>query len=149
MKILIVEDEPSSRLLLEKQLSLWGHEVIGCADAEIALEMYQQTFYPLIITDLGLPGMDGLELCRRIRTFPHGKHFGVSGKHPDSCEHLSVGSVSWKGVGLPQDLDVGKTDFLGLQLVMSFVNQLLGTIEIKREQGTEFLIRFKNPITDD
>jgi len=49
------------------------------------------------------------------------------------------------GVGLPKDLDVGKTDSLGLQLVLSFVDQLLGTIEIKREQGAEFLIRFKEP----
>jgi len=72
MKTLIVEDELNSRLLYEEQLRVWGYEVTACADAETALEMYQQTFSPLIVLDLGLPGMDGLELCRRIRALPQG-----------------------------------------------------------------------------
>jgi len=49
-----------------------GHEVTACENAETALEAYQQRFYPLIILDLGLPCMDGLEFCRRIRALPQG-----------------------------------------------------------------------------
>jgi len=72
MKTLLVEDELSSQLFLEEQISLYGHEVTLCADAETALEAYQQSFYPLIVSDLGLPGMDGLEFCRQIRSLPQG-----------------------------------------------------------------------------
>jgi len=70
MKTLIVEDERSSRLFFEKLVRFYGHEVTACTNAEAALEAYQQTFYPLIILDLGLPGMDGFEFCRRIRSLP-------------------------------------------------------------------------------
>ncbi len=46
--------------------------MISCEDAEIALDLYQQTFIPLILLDLALPGMDGFEFTRRIRALPQG-----------------------------------------------------------------------------
>jgi len=72
MQILIVEDNFAERSLFEGQIPSLGHEVTACANAETALETYQHTFYPLIIVDLGLPEMDGLELCRRISALPQG-----------------------------------------------------------------------------
>ena len=44
----------------------------ACPNAETALKTYQQAFYPLIVVDLGLPGIDDLEFYRRIRALPHG-----------------------------------------------------------------------------
>ncbi len=73
MKILIVEDSPETRELLQAHLSGLGHEVTACPDAESGLEACQQAFYPLIISDLSLPEMDGLELCWRIRSLPRGE----------------------------------------------------------------------------
>lgn len=73
MQILLVEDEPIIQQLYEKQLRSLGHDVVACANAESALAFYQQTFQPLVIIDLGLPGMDGLELCRCIRSLPQGE----------------------------------------------------------------------------
>jgi signal transduction histidine kinase len=70
MKILIVEDNPITRVLFERQIRAMGHDVIACETAETALESYQRTFYPLIILDLGLPGMDGFEFSRQIRSLP-------------------------------------------------------------------------------
>ena len=61
-------------------------------------------------------------------------------KHPDGCLMLEVGD---DGVGLPKDLDIQKTTTLGLQLVTMFVNQLDGSMEIDREKGTAFKIRFQ------
>jgi len=73
MKTLIVEDDPLIRLSHELQIQSFGFEYTSCADATTALRVYRQTFYPLVVTDLGLPDMDGLELCRCIRSLPHGE----------------------------------------------------------------------------
>ncbi|RMH69741.1 MAG: response regulator [Gemmatimonadetes bacterium] len=67
MRLLLVEDEPRIQRLLETIFRSQQHDVTVCGDAESALIAYQQTFYPLIVTDVGLPHMDGLEFCRRIR----------------------------------------------------------------------------------
>jgi PAS domain S-box-containing protein len=51
-------------------------------------------------------------------------------------------SVSDNGVGIPEDFDIGDSDCLGLQLVTILVNQLDGELELKKNKGTEFTIRF-------
>jgi PAS domain S-box-containing protein len=50
--------------------------------------------------------------------------------------------VADNGVGFPESIDLRKTTTLGLQLVSTLTDQLNGTIEVKRENGTEFIIRF-------
>ncbi|RPJ64867.1 MAG: sensor histidine kinase, partial [Alphaproteobacteria bacterium] len=51
--------------------------------------------------------------------------------------------VSDNGVGIPENLDIEDLDSLGLQLVTSLVDQLDGELELKRDNGTEFTVRFK------
>ncbi len=51
-------------------------------------------------------------------------------------------SMSDNGVGIPEDIDLETPDSLGLQLVISLVDQLDGTLELKRDNGTEFIVRF-------
>ena len=72
MKVLLVEDSASTRTLLEAILVARGHEVTACADAESALASYRPGEHALILLDWLLPGIDGLELCRRIRATPEG-----------------------------------------------------------------------------
>ncbi len=72
MKALIVENESVARLLLEKQIRSFGFEVTTCTGGISALEAFKQTFYPLIVLDLGLPDIYGLDLCRQIRAMPGG-----------------------------------------------------------------------------
>lgn len=50
--------------------------------------------------------------------------------------------ISDDGVGVPEDIEPGKTESLGLQLVTSLVNQLDGTIELDRSRGTKYTIKF-------
>ncbi len=73
MKILLVEDDPLVHALIAKQLEILGYEVTAYKCAEDALKAYQETFYSLVILDLGLPEMSGFELCRRLRSFAWGK----------------------------------------------------------------------------
>jgi len=51
-------------------------------------------------------------------------------------------SVSDNGIGIPDDLDIENLDSLGLQLVTTLVEQLDGELEMNRDNGTEFIIRF-------
>lgn len=67
MDILLVEDDPVSRRLLERRLTKHGHVVDGVDSAEAALERLAEKFYPMLFLDIGLPGMSGLDLIRRIR----------------------------------------------------------------------------------
>ena len=65
--ILIAEDDPVSRRILEKNLTRAGKEVTSVNDGREALEMLSKNYYPMVITDWMMPEMDGLELCRAIR----------------------------------------------------------------------------------
>ena len=53
------------------------------------------------------------------------------------------------GVGFPEDLNFQKTNTLGMQLVISLINRLRGTIELEREKGTLFKITFKDLENDE
>ncbi len=66
-KILIVEDEESILMALEDDLTLEGYTVTGETDGARGLERAQTGVYDLIILDIMLPGMDGLEVCKKLR----------------------------------------------------------------------------------
>src|SRR5262249_35012262 len=71
MDILIAEDDPVSRRLLEATLQMWGHVVRVAADGRPAWEMLSgEPALPLAILDWMMPGVDGLTLCRRLRATP-------------------------------------------------------------------------------
>jgi sigma-B regulation protein RsbU (phosphoserine phosphatase) len=68
MRILIAEDDMTSRLVLERVLSGWGYEVIATGDGAEAWEKFQAPDPPkVVILDRMMPKMDGLTLCRKIR----------------------------------------------------------------------------------
>ena len=68
--ILIAEDNPVSRKLMEMTLRQAGYEVVSAEDGREALALFKERFFPIILTDLEMPEMDGLELCRAIRGNP-------------------------------------------------------------------------------
>ncbi len=70
LNLLIADDDPISRRLLERTLQLWGYNVTTARDGDEAWKLFQERDFPLVITDWIMPGMDGLELVRRVRTMP-------------------------------------------------------------------------------
>ena len=65
--ILVVDDEPQITRVLRTALVAQGYEIRVANDGEMALEIMKDWSPHLIITDLSMPGMNGVELCRRVR----------------------------------------------------------------------------------
>ena len=75
--ILVVEDDAQFRKLLQQNLANNGYEVRSAANAAEGLQILEQHIPNVIVLDIGLPGMSGLDLCRSIKTKDHLKRIPV------------------------------------------------------------------------
>jgi DNA-binding response OmpR family regulator len=66
-RVLVVDDDETVRDVVRRYLERDGHEVVVTGDGESALRMVERQVPDLIVLDLMLPGIDGLEVCRRLR----------------------------------------------------------------------------------
>ena len=69
LSALVVDDEPSLVRVVEGYLLQDGFQVRTAGDGETALALARESEPDLVVLDLGLPGMDGIEVCRELRTF--------------------------------------------------------------------------------
>ena len=91
-RILIIEDDADGREALRMQLLMAGHEVHEAKDGESGIEMSQRVRPDVVILDVGLPGLDGYEVARRL-------------KRTQSCPRL----VAVTGYGQPEDRQRART----------------------------------------
>ena len=66
-KILLVDDEPDIRFLTKRMLERQGYSVAEAEDGETALRMLQEERPDLVLLDVRMPGLNGWEVCRRIK----------------------------------------------------------------------------------
>ncbi|MEO7539292.1 MAG: sigma-54 dependent transcriptional regulator, partial [Pyrinomonadaceae bacterium] len=66
-KLLVVDDEKNLRLVVQKEMSRQGHEVDTAADGEAAWDMLVDGDFDVLLCDINMPRLDGIELLRRIR----------------------------------------------------------------------------------
>ena len=64
-KILLAEDEDSVRSFLSRALQRAGYDVVSCADGDSAIEALDSGPYDLLLTDIVMPGADGIEVAKR------------------------------------------------------------------------------------
>jgi CheY-like chemotaxis protein len=75
--VLVVEDDPDNRELLAASLEDFGALVTAAGSAQEALAAFDREIPDVLVSDLGLPGEDGFELLRQIRSRPASRGAGV------------------------------------------------------------------------
>ena len=95
--ILVVDDEPDLLELVKHQLQKEHYEVTTAADGEVALAQARRQPPDHVVLDLMLPGIDGLEVCRRLRADPRTMHIPIvmltaKGEESDAVIGLSQGA---------------------------------------------------------
>ncbi len=119
-RILVIDDEEVVRSVLSRTLANFHHQVTLAADGEKGVQLFQEGKYDMVLTDLGMPGMSGWEVCRMIKKIS-----------PDT----PVGMITGWGAEMSQS----KMDEYGLDFLISKpfdLNQILNvvaeTMESKR-----------------
>jgi two-component system, cell cycle response regulator DivK len=76
-KILLIEDNELNRDMLSRRLQKRGYEVVTAVDGETGISMAQAEAPALILMDVTLPGIDGLEATRRLKAAPQTRHIPI------------------------------------------------------------------------
>lgn len=74
MRILIAEDDAVSRIILQAAVAQFGHDCLVAEDGAQAWDLFRGSDVDVVISDRRMPGMDGIELCRRIRQAPQRRY---------------------------------------------------------------------------
>ncbi len=93
-RILLVDDEPTQRLIVARLLKRGGYEVEMAANGREALAKLEQGDFPLMITDWEMPEMDGVALCQAVRSKERGYTYIILLTSRDAIEHLVAGLQS-------------------------------------------------------
>ncbi|WP_290651594.1 sigma-54 dependent transcriptional regulator [Aquisalimonas sp.] len=123
-QVLLVEDDPGLRELLKDELEDAGMEVLGVDSAEKALKQLQQGSADVVISDLRLPGMDGMALLQEVRNLHVRPAFLII---------TAFGTISQAVEALKQGADEFLTKPLDLEHFMLAVNRLLETRRLRGE----------------
>jgi len=134
MKVLIAEDDQDSRELLSWLLQKLGYQVVAAANGKDAWEAFRKGRFRLVISDVLMPEVDGLELCRKIRRHKQSKYTyiiiitALIGKK-DYLEGMEAGADDF--VTKPFDPDELKARLRVAERIISFQEQVAAAEETK------------------
>jgi DNA-binding NtrC family response regulator len=134
--VLLVEDEPDQAAILEAVLRHEGLDVVVASSGEQALEIHQRTPADVLVTDLNLPGMTGVDLMRRLSP---SELDGPEPKTPPPAVVVVTGAASITSA--IDALKLGAADYLQKPLdparLVSLVRELLASDNVREIEGDE------------
>lgn len=101
MRVLVADDDLVSRLMLQGAVEGLGHECVVAEDGDEAWRLFVERPSDVLITDRVMPGMDGLELCRRIRAAPD-----------ESYTYIILATVLSERYDVVNGMEAGADDYL-------------------------------------
>ena len=105
MNILVIDDDTGLRSVLQTFLQVLGHNVVVAQDGEEGLRLFKSDDFDLILTDLVMPGAEGIEVIMQIKELKPDAHIvAITGydKYRDLAAALNVDQVLYKPFTLDQ-----------------------------------------------
>ena len=145
MKVLVADDDPVSRKLLQSYLQKWGCEVTTAQDGAEAWSCFEKDEFPVVITDWMMPELDGVELIRRIRSTPRSGYVYVilltaKGQKEDLVEGMNAGADDFLTKPFDRDelrvrLRAGER-IVELEQQLRAARQALADVEARARRGS-------------
>ena len=133
--VLVVDDEPAIRESLERALALESYAIALAADGEAALTRLAENPVDAVVLDLAMPGIDGIEVCRRLRR---------AGDRTPVLILTARDAVADRVDGL----DAGADDYLVKPFALAELKARLRALLRRREPGDSPVIRFADLTLD-
>lgn len=136
MKILVIDDEQPTLTMFELLLSTLGHEVLLANSGELGLEVFAEHRPPLVLTDIKMPGMDGIEVLGRLKEEEPNVEVVVITGHGDMDVAIKA-------------LNLDATDFINKPLRIDVLEQALARVEERIKLSTEKFASLSTDFTSD
>ena len=140
-RILLVDDEPDLVELVRHHLSREHYDVVTAADGEAGLTEARRRIPDLVILDLMLPGMDGLEVCRRLRSDARTQHIPI-------LMLTAKGEESDAVIGLAQGADDYVRKPFGMKELVARVATRLRAAELRNAGDGQKVLLFGDLVID-
>ena len=127
LRVLVVEDNPVNMLLTRELLRLRGHEVTEVASGEAAVGAIEEHPFDLVLTDLHLPGMDGIEVARAVRA--------GEAKSGRACTPIVALTADMLETGRRACQDAGMDDFLAKPIDPQELDEMLQMLLARRKRA--------------
>lgn len=118
-RILVIDDDAAVRRVVARLLEVEGHTVIQAENGRVALQRYANEPTDLVISDIYMPEMDGIEFLTRLReNFPDARLVAMSGGGAIAAHHMLKAAKALGAVGViqkPFDLDDIRVHLKGLE----------------------------------
>jgi DNA-binding NtrC family response regulator len=125
MRILVVDDEEMKRRSLHEDLAAWGHEVTACADGQAALACLERALFDVVVTDLKMPALGGMDLLERAKAGPN-----------VACDFILITAYGSIPVAV-EAMKKGAFDFLTKPFSNELLLPILRRIETIREESRQ------------